>query len=368
MTSTFCAKGFFMRRFCLSLLLIGLLISFVPVFAQESTPEASPEPDATAEAEATIDAEPEATAEPESTAAAESTVEPEATDEPGQDRVQFPGTGSFNVREDFGTQEREFAIDIPASYSDDGDPMPLVFVLHGAGGSGNGIRGFSGFAQLGEELGFISVFPSGLLGGWNDGRPDPGLAGTDDIGYFEHVIRLLTNSLNVDENRIYATGYSMGGMMSYRLGCNLPQYFAAIASVASPMPLYIQAECDAAPALPVLVIQGTDDHVVPWMGIRNAYLSAPQTMAYWADHNGCPYEPAFVVEPDARPEDGTLVIREQYDACDDEVMMYGIYQGGHTWPGRPVMAGFDLGVTSYDINAADVIWAFFERQSLDDAE
>jgi polyhydroxybutyrate depolymerase len=337
-----------MRRFWLLTVIICLFLFLIPAFAQEETPEASPEPDATAEAE--------------------STAEPEGTDEPRQNRVEFPGPGSFNVREDFGSQEREFAIDIPEAYSDEGEPMPLLFVLHGAGGSGNGIRSFSGFSELGEELGFIAVFPSGIGGGWNDGRPDPGLAVIDDVGYFNHVIELLTNSLNIDESRIYAAGYSMGGMMSYRLGCNLPGRFAAIASVASPMPLYIQAECDAAPPLPVLLIQGTDDHVVPWMGIRNGYLSAPRTMEYWADRNGCTYEPEFVLEPDVRPDDGTLVIRERYDDCDDEVMMYGIYQGGHTWPGRPVMAGFDLGVTSYDINAADVIWTFFERQSLDDAE
>ena len=350
-----------MRRLSLFLLLICLLVSLLPALAQESTSEAAPEPDATAEATAA----PEATDEPEAAPDAESTAEAEAADEARQNRVQFPGSGSYNVREDFGTQQREFAIDIPSSYSDDGDPMPLVFALHGAGGSGNGIRSYSGFPELGEEVGFISVFPSGLGGGWNDGRPDPGLAVIDDIGYFEHVITLLTNSLNIDESRIYTTGHSMGGMMSFRLGCNLPQYFAAIASVASTMPRYIQAECDAAPALPVLVIQGTDDYVVPWVGIRNGYLSAPDTMAYWAEHNGCTYEPEFVVEPDTHPDDGTLVIREQYDDCDHEVMMYGIYQGGHTWPGRAITAGFDLGGTSYDISAAEVIWAFFERQALD---
>lgn len=351
-----------MRRLYSWLLFAILFVCAVPVLAQDETAEVI------AEATAEATAEPEASVTAQATVEAEGTAEAEATEEPQQNRVQFPGPGSYNVREDFGTQQREFAIDIPQSYSDDGEPMPLIFVLHGAGGSGNGIRSFSGFSELGEEMGFISVFPSGMGGGWNDGRPDPGLAAIDDIGYFNHVIRLLTNSLNIDENRIYATGHSMGGMMSFRLGCNLPQYFAAIASVASTMPLYIQAECDAAPPLPVLLIQGTDDHVVPWMGIRNGYLSAPRTMEYWADHNGCTYEPEFVLEPDVRPDDGTLVIREQYDDCDDEVMMYGIYQGGHTWPGRPIMAGFDLGVTSYDINAADVIWAFFERQSLDDAE
>lgn len=347
-----------MRRFCLFLLMIGLFAAFIPVFAQDETAEA------TAETEAAVT--------PESTDAAdaESTTEPEATEEsqPARDRVEFPGVGSFNVREDFGTEQREFTIDIPTGYRDDGEPMPLVLVLHGAGGSGNGIRAFAGMSELGEEVGFITVFPSGLGGAWNDGRPDPGLALIDDIAYFDHLITLLTNSLHIDEQRVYTSGYSMGGMLSYRLGCNLPDRFAAIASVASTMPLYIQAECDAAPPLPVLLIHGTDDQIVPWVGIRNGYMSAPETMAYWSEHNGCTYEASFVIEPDTYPTDGTLVIREQYDDCADEVMMYGVYQGGHTWPRLPTPTGFNLGTTSHDIVAAEVIWDFFQRQTLDQVE
>lgn len=338
-----------MRRLWLFVLIVSLSICLLPALAQEEATEAAETQEATTEATA------EATDEPEATA--------EATR--GPSIAEFPGPGSYNVREDFGEEQRSFVIDIPESYSDDGDPLPLVLVLHGAGGDGNGIRGFSGFAQLGEEENFISVFPSGLNGGWNDGRPDPGLAAINDLAYFDHLISLLIRSLNIDTERIYSTGYSMGGMMSFRLGCNLPDRIAAIASVASTMPMYILQECDAAPPLPVLLIQGTDDNVVPWMGIRGGYLSAVRTMQYWAEHNDCPYETEIIVEPDAEPDDDTLVMREQYNDCDAEVMMYAIYRGGHTWPGRIIPPPIDLGVTSRDINAAQVIWDFFQRYSLE---
>lgn len=358
-----------MRRLWLFLLLVGLLICLLPALAQEEATEAAESTEATEAAAAQeATAEPEATEEPETPVESEATDEPDATAEATQppNVAEFPGPGSYNVREDFGEEQRTFVIDIPQSYSDDGDPVPLVFVLHGAGGDGNGIRSFSGFAQLGEEENFISVFPSGLNGGWNDGRPDPGLAVIDDLGYFDHLISLLTRSLNIDTDRIYSSGYSMGGMMSYRLGCNLPDRIAAIASVASTMPVYILEECDAAPPLPVLLIQGTDDNVVPWTGIRGGYLSAVLTMQYWTEHNDCPYETEIVIEPDIDPTDNTIVMREQYADCDAEVMMYAVYRGGHTWPGRIIPAPIDLGTTSRDIIASEAIWEFFQRYSLED--
>jgi polyhydroxybutyrate depolymerase len=361
-----------MRRLWVFLLLASLLTCLSPVLAQEATPEANPSPDAAPEVDETAETaatpEAETTTEPEA-AAPEATIEPETTEEAQSgNQVEFPGNGSFNVREDFTTIEREFIIDIPQSYSAEEEPVPLVFVLHGAGGSGQSMRAISGFADLGETEGFISVFPSGINGGWNDGRPDPGVAANDDLAYIRHLIELLSNSLNIDASRIYATGYSMGGMMSYRLGCNLPDQIAAIASVASTMPMYILSECNPAPTLPVLVIQGTNDNIIPWMGIRNGYLSATDTMEYWTDHNGCPSETELVPEPDLDPTDPTLVILQQYADCDNEVTLYGVYGGGHTWPGGASVAPIDIGVTSRDLNATEAIWAFFNRYTLEDRQ
>src|SRR5690606_42081581 len=127
-----------MRRLWLFVLIVSLSICLLPALAQEEATEAAETQEATTEATA----ETEATDEPEATA--------EATR--GPSIAEFPGPGSYNVREDFGEEQRSFVIDIPESYSDDGDPLPLVLVLRGAGGDGNGIRGLSGFAQHGEEV------------------------------------------------------------------------------------------------------------------------------------------------------------------------------------------------------------------------
>jgi poly(3-hydroxybutyrate) depolymerase len=78
---------------------------------------------------------------------------PEATEQP----IEFPGPGSCTVRHRINGVERICRFAIPASYSDDGDPLPLVIALHGAG-----IESYSGFNALAEREGFSVVYPNGV--------------------------------------------------------------------------------------------------------------------------------------------------------------------------------------------------------------
>lgn len=323
-------------------LLLCLLTLLSPAFAQESTPEAT----------------------------SESTPEIEATDEPTPEvtpLAELPGAGQFTIQQPYGGQRRVYRLLVPQSYDAEGDGLPVVFVLHGAGGTGLGIAGFSGFSDLAEREGFIVVYPDGLNNAWNDNRPDPRVQSVDDVGFITSILDYLIANLNVDTDRVYTVGYSMGGMMSYRLGCDARDRFAAIGSVASTMPEYLIPLCDGVTPLPVLVIQGTDDNVVPWVGYRGGYLSARNTLAHWGALNGCADQaPAMEVLPDADPGDGTLVVLETHTDCAEgsEVALYGVHNGGHTWPGRAIQAPFDLGLTTRDFEASEVIWEFFSRHSL----
>lgn len=310
-------------RIIAALLLLALAF---PAFAQESTPEATPET---------------------------------------APLPQIPGAGQFTIQFQYGGVNRVYRLLVPQGYED--EALPLVFVLHGAGGTGLGIAGFSGFSELAEREGFVVVYPDGLGGAWNDNRPDPRVRPIDDVGFINSIIGYLTSELNIDETRIYATGYSMGGMMSYRLGCEARDRFAAVASVASTMPEYLITLCDEVTPLPVLVIQGTDDNIVPWIGYQGGYLSARETLSHWGALNGCADQPPTMeILPDADPEDGTLVVLETHADCDgnSEVVLYGVHNGGHTWPGRAIQAPFDLGLTTRDFEAAEAIWEFFSRHTL----
>lgn len=324
--------------------MFALLLIAVPAVAQDSTPETTDQP--------ITEITPEIT--PESTAEATA----EATLEPGAMRT-FPGPGSYTVRQPYASGQRSYRVYIPVGYSDD-EPVALVIVMHGAGGDGQGTESFTGFDVLADDENFVVVYPNGVRGAWNDGRAPDSDNNDDDVRFLGDMVTFMKEQLNIDAGRVYATGYSMGGMMSYRLGCELSDVFAAVGSVASTMPYYLLEACSSAPPIPVVVIQGTDDPIVPWMGINGAYLSAAQTIGYWGNHNKC--TPQFELEtlPDAVPDDYTRVVRQALPGCAADFVLYSVYFGGHTWPSHPIQASIQLGATSQDIDATQILWDFFK--------
>jgi polyhydroxybutyrate depolymerase len=313
------------------LIYCALFLTAGVAYAQEATPELTPE--------ATVEATPEPV-------------------------FEFPGTGAFTVQSSDGTFDRQYRIYIPDSYAEANSPVPLLLVLHGAGGTGASIAQVTAFNDLADTHGFIVIYPDGYNRIWNDGRPpDPRVGPVDDVAYLADVIQSLQGALNIDPARVFATGYSAGGMMAFRLGCELPDMIAAIAPVATTFPQYLVSNCQGTPPLPVMIIQGTDDPVIPWVGYQGGYLSVGQSLEYWGNHNGCAETSPQILLPDVEASDGTLVVFESRADCSDdaEVQLYGIYHGGHTWPGHPLQAPFELGLTSLDIDATQVIWDFFSQ-------
>lgn len=278
----------------------------------------------------------------------------------------FDSPGAYTLGFVVGGLERSINVYVPEGYDPD-ELMPLVLVLHGAGGTGAGVASFTGFNALADEEGFVVVYPDGYRRAWNDQRPDAELLQVNDVGFINAVIDFLDENLAIDPDRIYATGYSMGGMMSFRLGCQLQDRIAAAASVASTFPAYQLDACVFTNPVPVLVIHGTGDEVVPIQGYRDQFnnrlmLSADETLRYWADHNNCTDAVETVSLPDTDPDDQTRVRVQSHDECenDADVAVYIVRGGGHTWPGRPFEASFDLGRTSMDMDATRVVWEFFK--------
>ena len=182
----------------------------------------------------------------------------------------------------------------------------------------------------------------------------------NDVQFLDDVVMFMEQSLHIDAQRVYAAGYSMGGMMAYRLACELPNRFAAVASVASTMPDYLIETCTGTPPIPVIVFQGTDDPVVPWTGIAGGYLSAAQTIGFWGNHN----QLHAAISPSKRcrtpiPSDYTLVMRQHVDAaapptwCSTAFTSAGI-------PGPDTRSTCRrLGRRRRDIDATAVMWDFF---------
>ena len=247
-------------------------------------------------------------------------------------------------------------------------PAPLLMVLHGSAGSGEDMMTVTqrGFERLADKEKFVVVYPDALERRWND------QGGTvDDVGFLLAIVDKLVADGLVDKNRIYVAGISNGGMMAQRLACEQADRIAGIATVAGGLPEPLQATCKPARALPVLVIHGTEDPIVPWAGGAVAgfedfgkVLSARETATFWAANNRCGDGGVIAAEPDRDPKDGTRVKMEVFASCPAgaAVKLAAVEGGGHTWPGGyQYLPERFIGRTSQDVDANSLIWNFFKE-------
>jgi polyhydroxybutyrate depolymerase len=253
-----------------------------------------------------------------------------------------------------------------------------VLVLHGGGGTGGGMEWLTrrGFNRIADREGALIVYPDGIGHGWNDGRNgirSGDAASVDDLAFLRSLPQQLAALHPVDPARVYVTGISNGGMMSYRLACDAAQVFAAAAPVAANMAVELRGACHPARAVPVLIMNGVEDPIMPWKGgavrvlwmTRGTVLSAEDSAALWLalDHCGA-LEPQSLIEAD--PADGTTAApRRARCGSEGEVRLYEIRGGGHTWPkGEPYLGPRIVGRVSQALDANEAIWAFFRGHSL----
>jgi len=287
---------------------------------------------------------------------------------------------TLNSSISLGGLERTYLLYIPSSYEPT-KPIPVVFLFHGGGGTGQGMERLTlgGLNRIADREGFIIVYPDGIEKHWNDGR---GLQAyrahrenIDDVGFISALIDHLIRTLNVDATRIYAAGISNGGQFSQRLACELSDRIAAIGVVAIQLPEHLPSSCAPKRPVSVLMMPGTEDPLVPWEGGEIGFkrgrkfgrvLSVSESIRFWTMKNKCPSSPMITYEPDRDPKDGTRVRRESYGPCsqETETLLYAIEGGGHTWPGGDqYLPAWMIGRTSRDIDAHEVIWEFFKRHT-----
>jgi len=273
--------------------------------------------------------------------------------------AQTPGVEQQRSLEFVGGR-RSYLVYVPTTYQA-GRPVPLVLVFHPAGGSGRSMARHTRFTALAEREGFVVVYPDGIGGRWNDGRRP---SSRDDVGFVRALLDTLRGEVTVDSSRVYATGISNGAMLSYRLACDLPGVFAAIAPVAGALPVALAERCVPATPLSVAAVQGTADPILPYDGGGSppaAVLPAERSVAFWAEAAGCaPANPEAQVRDGVT--DGTKVRRISYPSCPGNraVVLYAVEGGGHTWPGGPA-GSRRVGRVSRELDATSVIWNFFRN-------
>lgn len=263
--------------------------------------------------------------------------------------------------------ERTYRLYVP----DGPGPFPIVVVLHPLRSTGVRMERYTRFSKLAQEENFIVVYPDAILNRWNDRAYRP--HAIDDVGFIAALLDHLEENFPVDPSRVYATGASNGGMLAHRLACDMGEHFAAIAPVMSDIPFLVQLRGRTAAPMPILMINGTRDPIVPF-GRTTApqqklnIVTARQTVDFWVSKNGCATHPEVTQLPDKDPEDGTRIDEWDYapGSAQAEVIFYAVKDGGHTWPGArdPDTSAGLLGRTSQDMDATKVIWRFFKKHSL----
>ena len=246
-----------------------------------------------------------------------------------------------------------------------GQHPPLVILLHGRLGNASAMERLTRFNQLADRVGIIVAYPDGVDRSWADGRgaTPADQQHVDDVGFISALIDDAARRRGVDPARVYVAGYSNGGFMTLRLGCELSDRLAGLGVVAATFSDSLLARCHPHRPVRLIIIDGTADPLVPYgggdmQGNRGHVQSAESTVAEWAKLNGCRAQPLSRALPDTA-HDGTTVTALRSTGCPAEagVVLYRIGNGGHTWPGgeasllEPV-----LGKLSRNLDANAEFW------------
>lgn len=225
--------------------------------------------------------------------------------------------------------EREYILFIPNSY-DPASPTPMVFNFHGFGGSAEAYMMEADLRSEAEANGFVLVYPQGsCLDGashWNVcplGADNKSTA--DDFGFIETMISEISSEYNVDANRIYAAGYSNGGMMAYGLANYRSSLIAAVASISGTM---LDCIGPTNHPMPVIHLHGTSDGVIPYNG-GNEFNSTQNVLDHWISFNNTNATPTVA----SYSNGGRTIEHYLYSQGDSNVAVehYKYIGGDHIW-------------------------------------
>ncbi len=256
--------------------------------------------------------------------------------------------------------ERIHKIYVPSSYSKD-KPAPLLLLIHGYSEPAGWILEYTKFQPLAEKYGFIIACPEGKINkakvpSW-DFQSTNDKGGLKDIDYISSFIDKLVTDYSINEKKIYITGFSQGGFMSYIAGCSLSKKIAAIAPVSGLMPSSDVFKCNMVHSTPAIIINGDNDTAVAYNGNQFG-KSVEATLNFLADFNKCDKTPVITSIKDQNPDDDQTIEKYAYlnGENNTQVVHYKVIGGTHLWPGREGNNSFE---------ATPAIWEFLSQFKLE---
>ena len=280
-----------------------------------------------------------------------------------EERIQIKNSNQNGKRTVVhGNAEREYILYVPSSYNHN-TPTPLIINFHGFGDSVNdyakNIGDFYNFHLLADSSNFLVAYPQAVMREKEGVYWDPGDNGKEDIvendAYFvEQLISNINSDYNVDVVRVYAIGYSNGGMMAYGLACSRGDIIAAIGIMSGIM---LQGTCETNEYTSVIHFHGADDDVLPIKG-NDAYQSVSDVIDIWLNHNNIPISSLVTTELN-----NGNVVRNEYVGGTEKtsVVLYTIKSehnkpGGHAWFSDEIDGR----------NPNQILWEFLSAYNLDD--
>jgi polyhydroxybutyrate depolymerase len=223
-----------------------------------------------------------------------------------------------------GGVDRSYRVYKPAGTS---GSEPLIVMLHGGFGTAEQAERAYGWNQLADSAKFVVAYPDGIGRAWNV-RGCCGQAASnsiDDVGFITEMVDEIGKNVDIDPSRVYATGISNGGMMSYTLACN-SDVFAAI----GPDSATQLDPCDSPHPTSVMHVHGTADRLIPYSGGPGAGVahvggpSVPDLNEFWrsVDQCGAP----------TKTTAGPVTTSAATCAYNRSVVLMTVEGGGHEWP------------------------------------
>lgn len=262
------------------------------------------------------------------------------------------------------SETRNYTVFLPSGYTTSAS-LPMVINMHGYTSDIQSQIFYSGFNSVADTANVIVVYPQGLVRTLSNGTSGAHwnahfLTDVDDLGFIDTLIDYMYTDYNIDLSRVYSTGMSNGGFMSYMLACELSDRIAGIASVTGTMNILQIPNCNPLQATPIMQIHGTADSTVLFAGSAGFAPSVDSVVNWWKIFNNCQTSTTTNL-PDINTTDNTTASLTVHSQCTDnvEVHYYVIQDGGHSWPGAFPIPG--LGNTNQDFSATIAIWNFFSQ-------
>jgi len=258
--------------------------------------------------------------------------------------------------------QRSYLLHIPLGL-DPIIPAPVILAFHGGAGTAEIFAYQTNLHAQAARVNFIVVYPQGYGRSWNAGDCcGPAMRrGINDVKFVKAILDDLASVVKVDPQRVFATGFSNGGKLVYRLACELSDQIAAIAPVGAAISLPA-SNCHPVRPISVLHFHGLADEYAPYEGGLSKFQpagvqrSVRETIAFWLLKNRCTHE-TQVTSPKE-----TVTCTTYPKCCNGaEVTLYTIEGMGHQWPGGRDLFPRRFGRGSTDISATDLIVSYFQR-------